>query len=283
LHYRLSAPPFDTKILVLKNQVLLVFVRVNHSLIFKSTKLTSMRKSHLLLFSGILFMNFILSCSKDKKDGYAGDPFFNAPAAQASNDNKSGGIYKGTLTGSSGSFYLNLQNGVNKMYAIFDGVKDTLSTSTSISSGSAVNQAIFTGRTGMTLTFSVAADGSNATVNAFAIPGHPYAEAFVFKETSSQEVRVYEGRFDKTGGGASCQSGLLNIVITGTNGNGYYKEDGGLHLVGTFSGPITSNQFTFTAGTTHANCTINSAGTAITGTASDLSGCTSSISCQRTF
>ncbi len=243
-----------------------------------------MRKANYLnKYVLLLLAVFFFRCTKDSNN--SNNNFTSsAPTAQPVNDSKSGGLYKGTITGSTGNFYLNLQNGDNKMYAIVDGVKDTLSTATTITSGIGISQAVFTGHTGMILNFSVNADGSNPMVNSFTIPGHAFAEAFIFKETSTQSVMVFEGRFTKTGGGSSCESGMLNfIIVNDVSGYGYYKEDGGQHVAGTFSGMITSSQFTFSAGVARGNCTINTNKTMITGTASDISGCASSISSSRTL
>jgi hypothetical protein len=228
----------------------------------------------------LLLMIIVFSCSKDDNNNN------NPPStitAQPVNDNKSGGLYKGTITGSTGSFYINLQDGNNKMYAVFDGQKDTLSTTTVINNGTAISQALFTGHTGMSLVFSVSADGSNPVVNSFTIPGHPFAEAFLLKEISTQPVVVFEGRFTKTAGPVNCQSGMINALLVANTLYGYFKEDGGQHLSGHFTSTVTNNQFSFTAVNATGNCTINNAKTQITGTASDPSGCASTISGTKTL
>ncbi|MEO6612310.1 MAG: hypothetical protein ABIT05_06215 [Chitinophagaceae bacterium] len=228
----------------------------------------------------LLLLSLVFSCSKDNNDSN------NPPSgitAQPANDNKSGGVYKGTITGSSGSFYINLQDGDNKIYTVFDGQKDTLSTTTVITSGAAISQALFTGHTGMSLVFSVSADGNNPVVNSFTIPGHPFAEAFMFKEKSNQQVMVFEGRFTKTAGPANCESGMINALLIGNTLYGYFKEDGGQHLSGHFTSTVSNNQFSFTAVSATGNCTINSSKSQITGTASDPSGCASTVSCTRTL
>ncbi len=235
----------------------------------------------LTLFTFIIILSLIVGCSKESNVNSS-----NPMVPQASNDNKSGGIYKGTIIGSSGSFIIVLQGGVNKIYVTLDGVKDTLSTQATITSGSPVSQAVFTGRTGMSLTFSVDLNGANPVINAISVPSHPYAEAFIVKETSTATVMIFEGRYTKTVGLPTdyCTGTLNFFIISNSSFIAFYREDVITNptATGSFIGPVNGSQINVqvAAGVTVA-LTFNTDKTRLTGTIT--AACSSSVSCTRTL
>src|SRR5689334_14548155 len=102
------------------------------------------------------------SCSKSSSAG--SNNLSATPTAKASYDNQSGGVYKGTLTGSSGYFEVNLQ--ASKPFIIFQwinpqgGIDSLFTTSlSSWQSGQAISEALFVGADGAKFWFSVDANG----------------------------------------------------------------------------------------------------------------------------
>ena len=228
----------------------------------------------------VILSGFIISCSKNKNDNLLTSAI---PAAQAVNDNKSGGIYKGTIVGSTGSFAIVLQDGQNKITLTLDGSNYTLTTQSTITSGTAISGANFTG-SGMSMTFSVDANGNNPVITSLSIPNHPNAVATVLKETSTTSVMVFEGRYTKTSGSSNDHcSGTINFVVNGSSFIASYKEDiiSNSTSAGTFSGTYSGNQINKTLGTTVVAVTISSNQQSITGSISDA--CSASVNCIRTM
>lgn len=135
------------------------------------------------------------------------------PSAQAADDNKSSGVYKGTFVGSSGSFKLTLETGDITGTLILDGVGYDLTTSdiTTSDLGSAISNATFTDAEGtISVVFSVDADGQNPSVT-LTITGHANIEAVVAKETSNNQITIYEGTTSWFNDGG-CTSNL-NLLL----------------------------------------------------------------------
>lgn len=122
-------------------------------------------------------------------------PVEDSSSAQATDDNKSSGVYKGTFVGSSGSFKLVIQSDEISGKLIVDGTGYLLTT-TDISAsdlGSAINNALFKDASEtVRVFFSVDANGENPSAQV-SINGHENIQVDVVKETSSNHVKVYEG------------------------------------------------------------------------------------------
>jgi hypothetical protein len=183
-----------------------------------------------LLIALLSVINVVMFSSCDKKDNpdpiVNNDPSFsNTPEATAVNDDKSGGVYKGVLTGSSGTVKIILQNGTASAIVIFDGVTKTLTTTslTDWTSGQAISNAKFTSGD-WELIFSVNADGSNPQISV-TIPEHTIQVA-IFKESSVEITRTFEGTYTR-----EDISFPLNCVITGNK-----VKFPGLTSVGTLTG-----------------------------------------------
>ena len=121
------------------------------------------------------------------------------PDAVAAYDNSSKGIYKGTVVGSSGTIKFNIGNNDSTITAtmVINDTTVALTASVSWTSGVAYVSP-FTGTLGgaaVSITFSVGADGTNPTVTAASIPGHPNAVLNVTKETSTNLIMVFEGTY----------------------------------------------------------------------------------------
>jgi hypothetical protein len=198
-----------------------------------------MRKFSLLI---LIAVSLLGGCKKnDEKEpaapvAYQCASCVKASEALAANDSSSAGVYKGILAGSTGTFKFILKNGTGAILAVvnFDGITDTLHCD-SLSSwvpGQSIYNAVFTGTKGITLTFSVSADGRYPSVTA-TITGHNNVSATVAKETSASLLKCYEG----TASGTDV-SVILNWWIKENNMYGVYKDQNGKTgvLRGTVSG-----------------------------------------------
>ncbi len=187
----------------------------------------------ILLISGTVCF---LGCKKESTEPekeIKKEDTLETPEAIIEHNLKSGGIYKGTMVGSSGTFKIILQNGTISSEITFEGNSKTLTTSSlnNWSTGEAISNAIFTSGDWQ-LTFSVDADGSNPQVT-ISIPSHSI-EAIVVKETSSALVTVFEGTYS---GGAH---GIFNITIKNGVVKGISKSNDSFGN-STISGTVSNN------------------------------------------
>lgn len=170
-----------------------------------------------------------------------------APEAKAANDNTSKGIYKGIIIGSSGTIKFDLANNDTtiKAYMTIDGTEVTLTATVKwVSGASYVSD--FTGTMGgspVTITFSVNPDGTNPTVTASNIPGHPNATLEIAKETSTGLLKCYEGTYTNATKGTS---GTFNLVLSTSlkKWQARSREDGQTEA-GKVTGTFDSDKFTF--------------------------------------
>jgi hypothetical protein len=210
------------------------------------------------------------------------------PTAMATYDNQSGGVYKGTLSGSSGYFEINLQG--TAPYLLYQwtnpaGNKDSLSTTSlaNWSSGQAIVRAVFTAPDGSLFWFSVNADGSSPSIDSVYIPGHTGpVYAAVGKEFSNSLLEVYQGSATLVSGGSGCYDAIVNVWLRGSTGDLTYvtPDDHGTENVS-----VSGNQAQVTVGPSAAKgesgtLTISADGSSMSGTVSN-STCTHSISLTR--
>ncbi|HTJ13542.1 MAG TPA: hypothetical protein VL547_16015 [Dinghuibacter sp.] len=234
-----------------------------------------------------------ISCQKSSSSKTNGNSGLSTqPAAAASYDHQSGGVYKGSLTGSSGYFEVNLQ--VARPFLIYQwttpqGNIDSLFT-TSLSnwtSGQAIVKAVFTGSDGSVFWFSVNADGSNPSIDSVYVPSHQGpVYASIGKETSAGLLTVFQGTGTVPGGETSnCSNGIVNLWINSTTGAWAYLGD-----TGEFgSGPVTLNGNTAqvvatsnSGNTDEGTLTLSADGATMSGTVTSNS-CTHTISLTRIF
>lgn len=167
-----------------------------------------------------------VSCGSDPAPTSA---FKNSPDAKASEDTKSGGIYKGVIVGSSGFFSVVLQNGLKQIVLTLDGEKRTLTTTAldTWTSGEPIKNVVFAADD-WSVTFSVGGAGNVPSI-ALDLAGHPGAQAVIFKELSTAVIRAYEGTY------SGSESGTWNFVLQGpvlsgvsrtTSGSGSSTFDG---------------------------------------------------------
>jgi len=212
------------------------------------------------------------------------------PTAQASFDNQSGGVYKGTLSGSSGYFEINFQG--SAPYLLYQwtnplGNKDSLTSSSLANwkSGDAIVKAVFTASDGSTFWFSVNADGTSPSIDSVYIPSHmgPVI-ASICKELSTSLVRIYQGSATPTGAGNGngCYDAIVNMWISGSAGSLTYitPDEGGIEDVA-----ISGNQAQVTVGPSASKgesgtLTISADGSSMTGTVSN-SSCTHTVTLTR--
>jgi hypothetical protein len=173
---------------------------------------TSMKKI-IAPFLTFLVLSGPMSCKQDDTV----PAFVTAPEAEAGNDNKSGGVYKGTLIAtamntfakSTGTFKLVLQGGKEEFTLQIDGVTRTLTTTDldGWTSGEEIQLATFiNGDWSMVLNLS--GDGTVMLPN-FIIPGYQSMSLQFLKEKSDALVTVYEGTYTGT------ESGVWNFLIQG--------------------------------------------------------------------
>src|SRR6185312_5029597 len=99
---------------------------------------------------------------------------------------------------------------VLKGYLTIDHTKDTLSTTQTLVAGQAINNVNFTGRIS-SMTLSVNADGSNATLSNISIVGHNNVTIFIIHKNSTKQVLCYEGTY------SGNLSGTFNCARVGVN------------------------------------------------------------------
>ncbi len=183
----------------------------------------------ILALSTAIILFFGTSCKKDNDTTpYTCAACVQTPDALAANDNSSKGIYKGVVIGSTGTIRINIANNGTDISAllVIDGISATLN-STLAWVGGQPYVAPFTGTfngAAATVTFSVDADGTDATIVSSNIPGHIGAVFAIVKESSSALVEGYNGTYSTT----RPETGVFNILISRTAGlwGGISKENG---------------------------------------------------------
>jgi hypothetical protein len=243
---------------------------------------------NVLIITAIL-LYAIGSCSKSSNPG-SNNNLSTTPAAQATYDNQSGGVYKGTLTGSSGYFEINLQ--ASKPFIIFQwtnpqGSIDSLFT-TALSgwqSGQAIDSALFEGADGSRFWFSVDANGENPSIDSIHIPSHAGpVYAMVAKELSTNQVKIYQGTAKgASSNGGDCSDASLTFWISSSEAGGAYLASNSDY--GSLLSTVSGNHIYVLADGNNAETgtlTISSNGNTITGTVSG-SSCSHTISLTRIF
>ncbi|MDR0835120.1 MAG: leucine-rich repeat domain-containing protein [Tannerella sp.] len=193
------------------------------------------------------------------------------PEARSEFDNRNGGIYKGVLVGSTGTFKIVLQDGKQQAEAFFDGEPQTLfpSEPVNITAGQPVRIYFRSIDGRFSLVFSVDGDGQNPLVEAY-IPDHPMTGLAV-KETSTQLAEVYEGRYNgkmtfNGEEGTLNTAGSFNVIVQGNRISGLTNSDG-LYQPYTLSGNINGTSLSAT-GNDGVSPPLNITGTLGTGTVS---------------
>lgn len=163
--------------------------------------------------------------------------FKNSPDAKATEDTKSGGIYKGVIVGSSGFFAVVLQSGLKEIVLTLDGEKRTLTTTAldSWTSGEPIKNVVFTSGD-WSATFSVGGAGIVPSVT-LSLAGHTGAQAVIIKELSTAVVRAYEGTY------SGSESGTWNFVLQGPVLSGVSRTTSGSGS-STFYGLVNGNDLT---------------------------------------
>ncbi len=167
-------------------------------------------------------MLLTIACSKSNSGNSS---LSSTSEATVSNDNKSGGIYKGVLVGSSGTVKIILQGGTVSAEVTIDGITKILP-ATNLPSGWTSGQSLTDikfSKDNWTLSFSVSPAGSNPQIFMVSIPGHTGIEVYVIKETSTMQVKVYEGTYGKDSNASDL--GAWNLVLSTTDTSfGLYKS-----------------------------------------------------------
>ncbi|WP_113664310.1 hypothetical protein [Pedobacter nanyangensis] len=171
---------------------------------------------------------FLTSCKKKNEDGNKDETngLITKPEAKAAENNKSGGVYKGVLVGSTGYVKIILQGGQKSVTVTMNGATKTLAEVSflpaSWSSGQAITEAKFS-KDNWTVVFAVDADGGNPQITVD-IPGHSNIVATIVKETSATQVMSFEGKITYNGNSANS---AFNFVVSGELfvGNGRMPDE----------------------------------------------------------
>lgn len=176
-----------------------------------------MKKVLYTLLAGLLLMG-PMSC---KKDDPAGPSLATAPEANAAEDDKSGGVYKGAIIGSSGTIKIVLQGGKKEVVLKIDGVTRTLTTTAleSWTSGDGIVDATFTSGD-WTVILNILPDGSDGSIS-FNIPGHANIVVILLKEKSDKLIMAFEGTY------AGSSSGTFNFIVQDETIYGVSRDSSG--------------------------------------------------------
>ncbi len=188
-----------------------------------------MKKILYSLLAGLLLLG-PMSCKKDEP---AAPALASAPEATAADDNKSGGVYKGAIIGSSGTIKIVLQGGKKEVIIKIDGVTRTLTTDdlADWESGEEILDAEFSSGD-WSIMLSLGADGVGGGIS-FSIAGHPNIAVALLKEKSDAMVMAYEGTY------AGPSTGTFNFIVQGQAVFGVSRDSGG--DTATFTGEKAGN------------------------------------------
>lgn len=165
-----------------------------------------------VLISSILL--FAYSCSKSKepeKEKEKEETLAIHPDADAVHDEKSGGVYKGVIVGSTGTVKIILQHDTISAEVTIDGETKVMAPQNmpvGWTSGYTLDEVVFAADN-WTLTFSVSTNGHHPYVSSISIPGHTDVAVHIVKEQSTTLVRAFEGSFGKT----DSVFGTINFVL----------------------------------------------------------------------
>lgn len=237
-----------------------------------------------VLFGIIACTVVLASCKKsknEKEESYICTTCSQTPEAKSANDNSSKGIYKGVIIGSSGTIKFDIANtSSNSITAtmVIDGTTVTLTTTTAWNAGQ-LYVAPFKGTLNgqeVTITFSVGASGSGATITSATIPGHANAIFSIAKETSTALVRCFEGTYETS----DNKKGTFNIIVSTLlkGWTGKAREDGS-GVAKDISGTFVNNTLIDASGATIAPLN----GDEFSGTFKDESNTTITVKGKRTL
>jgi hypothetical protein len=183
-----------------------------------------MKKLFPLIIAGVMIASAVfVSCKKsddakeeDKTPAYTCTTCNTAPEAKAEHDNSSKGIYKGSVTGSSGTIKFDVGNNGSAIAAVMviDGITVNLTSSVAWVEGQPY-VAPFTGMLNgqvVSITFSVQLNGGAPDITSADIPGHPNASFILVKETSTALIEVFEGTYNST----KPEIGTFNLILSRT-------------------------------------------------------------------
>lgn len=226
---------------------------------------------------------FSLSCKKSEDaKPYTCQTCKTTPDALAANNTSSKGIYKGIVIGSSGTIMFDILNAGTTITATFvlDGVSTTLTSNVTWVAGVSYIGA-FTGTlngAAISITFSVGSDGTNPTVTAFNIPGHPNSTFTIVKETSQNLVECFEGTYHSS----KPEDGTFNLLLSRTAKiYGGSSRKLGSNTSNNFDGIITSTNGLKDNSNGTVMATLN--GDVITGSFQDGSNNTVNLTANRTW
>ncbi|MDB5198979.1 MAG: hypothetical protein JWO92_942 [Chitinophagaceae bacterium] len=239
-----------------------------------------MKNTILLLF----IIVSLISCKKSSTPAvvaYKCATCIATPQAIAANDAGSKGIYKGVVSGSTGTIVFDVQNAGTTITAIMvlDGVTVNLTSGVTW----VANQpyvAPFTGtlnNLAVSITFSVGSSGGTPTVTTSSIPGHPGSSFKILKETSTSLVEVFEGAYHTT----LPEDGTFNLILSRSAKiwGADARKVGATATTGSAGGTITADNKLVDTGTIVGTLS----GDEITGTSLDGNGKTVTIAAKRTL
>lgn len=225
----------------------------------------------------VLFLN---GCKKSNPNNPGTYP--SQPEAKPAFNTQSGGVYKGTLTGSSGYVVVSLQATTPFIIYKFTspaGNLDSLFTTALVgwTSGQAISRALFTGASGSKFWFSVNGDGSSPTIDSVYIPSHSgKVYANIGKETSTTLIKIYQGTatpIPNNPPNSGCYNAIINIWRFGTMFNASaLVEDPANNQYYIFAGSSNGNQMPMTLGGEGGTLTISPDENSISGVFGPIPG-----------
>lgn len=164
-----------------------------------------------ILLTLFLLACFVFSCSDDPSP-FKCSACTDTPDALAANDNSGKGIYKGDVVGSTGNILFDISNSNStiKGTLVLDGKKYPLQTDATYDGGF---EGYFYGTMNTTddieILFYASDNGEEYGIFYVIIPGHDNLAIHLFKELSTELVRVFEGTF------TGDASGIFNLTTRG--------------------------------------------------------------------
>jgi len=178
----------------------------------------------------------LVSCEKENTPRLAKLGLTDTSETKPYLDTTNFGIFKGVLTGTSGTIKITFNNGNNVMKAFIqlDSFQEELTCTQPYAVSELVVAALFEGSCS-SFTFTVDANGENASIDNIFVAGRINVFGVIAHEKSNQVVHCYESKF------TGSQQGRFNFIRYGNRAQGIARNNAGDTYVG--KGLITGDIF----------------------------------------
>ena len=187
-----------------------------------------------ILFLLIVFTIGMVSCEKENTPRLPKLGLTDTSETKPFLDTTNFGVFKGVLTSTTGTIKIYFNNGDNVMKAVIhlDGFDEELTCTQPAAISQPVVAALFEG-SHSSFTFTVDANGENASIDNIYVDGRINVFGVIAHEKTNQVVYCYESKF--TGN----QRGYFNFIRYGNQAQGIARNDAGDTYVG--SGLVTGD------------------------------------------